>query len=231
VATYTERDFVPSIQARLYDIPRGRSLLLDDDLLEVTSIADTSTLTTDDYLLYPANLYPKTEIRRATSSPSWDYGTSGEQAITVTGVWGYHPNPDGMWRRTGATLSAGLNATDTTFTVNSTTAIGTLSYIKIDSEYLYVTAKTTTTLTVTRGVRGSTASTHLSGAVLTVFAVLSDVADVTAQLAQWMYLNRDKAGIEQIQVIDGSVIISNQAPSVIKQTLNRYVRLTWQAVK
>lgn len=230
VRTYTDRDFVPFVQTRVYDVPTRRSLFLDADLLTVTSIADTATLTSDEYLLYPANRYPKNEIRRTTVSPVWTFAESGEQAITVTGTWGYHPNPDAMWRRTGATLTNAIDADDTALTVNSTANIGTLSYIKIGSEFMYVTAKTATVLTVERAVRGSTASAHDAASALTVFAVIEDVTDVTAQLAQWMYLNRDKAGIEQVQILDGSVLISNQAPRVIKETLNRYVRLTWQAV-
>ena len=66
------------------------------------------------------------------------------------------------------TLSANVNNTQTTLTVPSGSGIANNDVIQIDSEQLKVTAQSTTggttTLTVTRGVNGTTAVNHNSGA-------------------------------------------------------------------
>jgi hypothetical protein len=64
---------------------------------------------------------------------------------------------------TFTTLSAAVNATQTTFTVASATtlgAVGTTGIAYIDSEAVSYTVTNATTLTVTRGALGTTATTH-----------------------------------------------------------------------
>lgn len=69
-----------------------------------------------------------------------------------------------------STLGAAIASTDTT-TCSVTTADAALyqdgDIIRIDSEDLWVSARTTTTLTVTRGFNGTTAATHSNGATMT----------------------------------------------------------------
>lgn len=66
------------------------------------------------------------------------------------------------------TLSSGINASDTTITVGSTTGFPAAGYLKIDSELIAYRAKTATTFTVRastgRGRNQSTAASHNSGA-------------------------------------------------------------------
>ena len=66
------------------------------------------------------------------------------------------------------TLSSGINASDTTISVGSTTGFPDSGYIKVDSELIAYRAKTATTFTVRastgRGRNGTTAASHSSGA-------------------------------------------------------------------
>lgn len=87
---------------------------------------------------------------------------------------------------TAAVNEAGNIATsDTAFDID-TEAGGTLAvgdYIKIDNEYMRITARSTNTLTVDRGVWGSTIATHNDDAVVTL---QSDVAIIrTTNYATW----------------------------------------------
>lgn len=87
---------------------------------------------------------------------------------------------------TAAVNEAGNIATsDTSFDID-TEAGGTLAvgdYIKIDTEYMYITARSTNTITVDRGVWGSTIATHNDDAVVTL---QSDVCIVrTTNYATW----------------------------------------------
>ena len=75
-------------------------------------------------------------------------------------------------RESGSTLSAAISSTiATSLTVTSTKnfPVGTVPFtVKIDSEYLRVTAVTSTTFTVTRGYASTTAATHSADATVTL---------------------------------------------------------------
>lgn len=86
---------------------------------------------------------------------------------------------------TAAVNEAGNIATsDTEFDID--TEVGTVAagdYIKVDNEYMYVTARATNTLTVARGVWGSTIATHADNAAVTV---QTDVCIIrTTNFATW----------------------------------------------
>lgn len=66
------------------------------------------------------------------------------------------------------TLAAGIDADDDPITVASSTGAPAANFrIKIDNEYLLVTAVSHPNWTVTRGIEGSTPATHSSGAPVT----------------------------------------------------------------
>ncbi len=92
-------------------------LRLDEDLLAVSELlnGDGKEIDSADYVLEPANSYPKNRIRlRGTAAAYWVGGDNGnEQAICVTGLWGYHDQYAkrlGRQRRHGARRSAGGGA-------------------------------------------------------------------------------------------------------------------------
>ena len=71
----------------------GRTLLLDADLISVTTLTngDGSTLTEGThFVLRPSNTTPKSEIRLLASGGAyWTWVDDIEEAISVAGVWGY----------------------------------------------------------------------------------------------------------------------------------------------
>lgn len=78
-----------------------------------------------------------------------------------------------------------INATDLTVTYDTLAggAFAVGDYIRMGTEYMYVSADSGTALTVVRGVWGSTAATHLDNAVITV---QSDVSIIrTTNYATW----------------------------------------------
>jgi hypothetical protein len=95
IDTETRRTFYARVETRLYDVPDTDTLYIeDDDLLTVTTLTngDSTVLTTTDYILLPANSYPKYAIKLKDSSTySWAEDSSGnsEQAISILGTWGY----------------------------------------------------------------------------------------------------------------------------------------------
>lgn len=92
---FCRRRFAQWTATRLYDVPSGVTLWLDEDLLAVTTLTngDGATLTSSEYLLLPTNMIPRYGIRLRSGS-AWVGGSTGdEQAISLTGTWGYSSSP------------------------------------------------------------------------------------------------------------------------------------------
>ena len=83
---------------RYYDavidiLPDGRTLYLSADLAAAPDAVvngDGETIDSDDYVTLPRNEWPAYAIKlKQGASVSWDYEDSPEDAIQVTGHWGY----------------------------------------------------------------------------------------------------------------------------------------------
>ena len=90
----TQRTFYARTATRYYDLPSGRELVLDDDLLTITELlnGDGVEISSDDYNLIPKNDPPYRAIRLTeTSTITWDLDDDGnsEYVIDVAGTWGY----------------------------------------------------------------------------------------------------------------------------------------------
>lgn len=94
IDTQTLRTFYARTETRSFDVPEGRKLTLDDDLISITTLTngDDEVLTTSDYILEPANVTPKYAIQlKQSSTKRWELDSDGnsEQVITVAGSWGW----------------------------------------------------------------------------------------------------------------------------------------------
>lgn len=175
----TNRRFYPRIETQYYDTPRrGNSINFDDDLLDLTTLTNGNGNAITSYKLYPLNRTPKERITVLASSPEqWQADSDGnsEGAISVLGKFGYHADYANAWMATGATVQnvTSINSTSTSLTVQTgTIKVGWL--LQIGTEWLYVSAvsvSTTDTVTVVRGVNGSTAAIHLNGVAISRWAV------------------------------------------------------------
>ena len=172
----TNRHYAPIIATNYYDVPIinwNKDILMDDDLLDLTTLTngDGSVIPSTEYKLYPLNVTPKQLIRLVKTLVQWQLPSNGDPmaGISVLGVWGYQRNYDQAWTTTNATI-AGAGITDAATSATVTTGkIYSGDLIKIDDEYIYVSAVVTgasDTLTLVRGVNGSTAAAHLIAAPL-----------------------------------------------------------------
>lgn len=94
IDTQTLRTFYARTETRKFDVPNGRTLTFDDDLISITTLTngDDEELTTSDYILVPANITPKYAIRlKQSSTKRWalDSNSNSEQVIDVAGSWGW----------------------------------------------------------------------------------------------------------------------------------------------
>lgn len=149
----------------------GELLLVDRDLLSITSLktdedGDRSwerTWATTDYDLEPYNANtdekPYTAIR-ITPQGTLAFPAGMRKGVEIAGKWGY-------WEATssvGTMGSAISSTTGTSVTMTGGHSVKPLHTLLIDSEQLFVTAVSSNTLTVKRGVNGTTAATHSNGA-------------------------------------------------------------------
>jgi hypothetical protein len=181
-----------------YDSTIGAYILrLPDRLLSVTSLTFAGTaLDTDDYYLRPVDYPPYREIA-LYSGTSFTLPSASTESIALVGIWGYHPAPSAMWANSGATTNENpFSSSDTTLTVSSAANLEILQYIRIESEYLLITAISGTSVTVVRGVNGTTAAAHATGTQIDTYEPIEDVADECARLAIRRYQLR--SGIEVV---------------------------------
>jgi len=202
------------------DIATGGSLAqvipLDGWLVSPTTVTaydDTdrgaSTVLTEgynaDFWLMPYNSAPKTIFKlNEDTSNTLD---AGQQTLSILGSWGY----------TGDTLSVTTadaigSTTATSISVTSASGLGPAQAILIDSEQIYITAISGNTLTVQRGINGSTAATHSGGAALTRYDYPELVVQACLDIAKLTFRNRDMgsggsigSGEMAMTVVEGEV--------------------------
>jgi len=90
----TGRTFYARSETHYLDVPYGRYLWLDDDLLTLTSLTngDGVAIPLTEILQFPANATPKYKLTlKAYSDYTWQESTSQgrEQALIAVGTWGY----------------------------------------------------------------------------------------------------------------------------------------------
>jgi hypothetical protein len=166
--------FGPRVASNVYDYDGSAWLSLRDDFISVTSVTAAATTgatqaalsSGPDYMTVPA------------AAPARSLLGSGYQVITVGGTAGYSVETESV----GTCGTATSSATSLTLSAGSAYPGATLL---IDSEQVYVTASTGgTALTVTRGVNGTTAAVHSSGAAVSRYRYDRAVELATLRVAQ-----------------------------------------------
>lgn len=223
---WTDRRFVPYVDTKKFGLSHVYGLCLDmgDDLLSVTTITNANGAVIDLslYDLRPDNKDPKTKIELKSSAGAyWDF-TYVENRIEVSGIWGYHYNYAVAWGDSLDTVKdATLNATTTTLTVDDTdadndegeTRFGKLDYLLVGTEQMQVLDINVTdkTLTVKRGVNGTTAANHTQNDKIYTYRQTPQVQFAASEIVKWMYEHRDK--------VDGAVQLAENLGLVIAREL------------
>ena len=171
----TERTF------RIYEgsmvfTPEYFDFLLLPDLLSVTSMTldyncdgtrEVTLSSTDDYLLEPnnANQHERPYTRMRIRVNSEYHLPKFEQALQITGKWGYWER----LRKTGTTLTAAIDTDDEEIEVSNFEKVQVGWTLQIDSEQMYVRDKNVDgngLVTVVRGQNGTTAAAHLADTII-----------------------------------------------------------------
>jgi len=219
---WCDRRFYPRMAARYFNYQSAYDLLVDDDLLAVSDLSAGGTpITNTDYILYPLNTYPKWKIEIDKSKNSiLTYISTHQKAVTVTGTWGWHNDWDNAWNDSQDTVqdSSGITATATTVTVSDTDGADINGFtprfspgqlLKIESEYVQVigVSSAANSLTVRRGMNGTTAATHAKDKAISIYRPPEIILRACLEVAKLFYEMRSATGgVIAMPQLDGSVM-------------------------
>ena len=228
------RTFYPRVETRYFSVPENTDgeLLLDDDLLAVTTLTNGSStdISSTDYNLLPRNMYPKYAVRLTpVSSVFWEWSSDGndEYVISLLGTWGYHNQYASNAWILATTISEDLTAGETSVDVTSASALQVGMIIKVDSELQLITGIATNTLTVTCGHNGSTAAVHTSGASVYYWRPQADIYMACMEIAVNAKARRFGQNVTGASTVTpgGIVIGPHDIPETAAKTIERYRRL------
>lgn len=161
-------------QRTRYYTPRNSLVLRVDDLLAITTLKTDpdgdgtyeETWASTDYRLHPRNVLfdsPPQPYTRVVAGSFGDYTFPRVlDGVELTGKWGYYE----VLETVASLLNEALDASETGVDVVDGTAYEAGQTILVDAEQMYISSISTNTLTVTRGVNGTTAATHDTGATI-----------------------------------------------------------------
>jgi hypothetical protein len=216
IENLTRRRFYPEIATRYFDWPgdqyaRPWRLWLDqNELISVTTLtAGGTTITASDFFLYPADGPPYTRLEiDLSSTASFGGGDTHQRDIAITGVFGYRAD-----ETTAGALAEALDASETSVDVTDSAAIGVGQLIKVDSERMQVTGKTSLTT-------GQTLQTAMTAEDNNVTCAVSNGTAFTA--GETILLDAEKMLIEDIagnnlivmRAYDGSVLAAHTGSTI-----------------
>lgn len=180
-------------------------LLLSDDLLDLDALTNGNGQPIDlnDIQLIPdTGLDGPVSLLRLENGAAFVWEESPLFAVTVSGLWGWHDRWSRAWEYSRQSLQVALNATDELLSVNDAAALNTATHsprfqvgqlIRLEAEYLRVLGvdALNDTLTVQRGVNGTSASPHPSNTPLEIFQPPLDVETLCLRWAAWLYKESD----------------------------------------
>jgi hypothetical protein len=243
-----KRRFYPTIATKDFDHPSSDTTLLkvNNDLLEVTTLTTENgavAISSSDYVLKAAtgdyNRTPYTQVQLVEDGTTTTYSYNGSvyKANALTGVWGYHDEWADAWEDSGDTVQDDpLSDSATTLTVNDADGDDInglprrfkIQYLlKIESEYLWVTDVNTSanTLTVRRGMNGSTAASHVQGTAISIFRPMDEIRHAIETLAAYLYQRRHSIGTvddRPLATMEGVLVMPSMLPEVVQKILRPY---------
>lgn len=242
IETHTERYFAPVVETRTFDAARmsnggpvdGSDLWLDQHLLALDSITISDVaLEASAY----AAIVPPVMRLRLLSNCSW-LTTSDEwqDAIAVTGTWGYRQTVNNAWRDTLDTVQVDIDESTTSITVSDSAGedagldlrFSPGQLLRIDDEFVYLKRidldGETHTLRCIRGVNGTAAITH---AATTAIYSWQPEPGIRRAATRWVALMYRRQGEFARTEVEGMNAISwpKDMPEDVMPVLEKYRRV------
>ena len=233
------RKFAPYYETVYFDLPQPDNGLLKmqgRDLLEIdtfTTENDGVTLSASDYVLRSGERYETpydiVEMVSNGSYPYLLYSGTPQKSQKIIGWWGMVPHYSDAWEATASTLTS-ISGTTLTIDgdVDELTVIGdayeypVLSILKIDDELMLVGSRNeaNNTLTVKRGINGTTSASHAAASTIYRFVPDDMIARVARRIAAWYYRRRSQSRDADRPVITAhGIMLPSGFPKEIEATM------------
>lgn len=239
------RFYDPRRQTVRVDAGYNRRLLLRGDLLEVLTLTngDASEVDASTYLLQPPDSYPKYALDlRQSTTVEWLPDANGDyaQALALDGLWGYVPGWATAWADSlDAVSNDPLAADGTTILVSDPlaypedldeprfqagqlirlSAAGAFEYCRVRA-VIEANGNTSASLTVERGVNGTTAQVWAADTPIAIFRPWANVQSAMHRIVAFSYRTRKGQPTERISVLGNSQqIIPGGIPADVLELL------------
>jgi len=232
----TNRHFFEFAQTRKFN-GHGLTHLLIPDLISIDSSGlktdddvdrtFETTWATTDYLLQPPNADPTTRgnsLSRPYSKllvdPAGDEDIfpNGADLVQIAGKWGWWKHLN----RASETADAISSTTATSFSVSTRSSIEFGHTLLIDTEQIYVSSYSGNTLTVIRGVNGTTAATHSGGTAIDIYEYPGPIQEAVIILAARQWKRKDSAFASGVGFPDGSFLSFKHLDPDMRMLLSPY---------
>ena len=203
----------------------------EDWLIDATTVTnysgtDRSTSETlsegyaNDYWLEPYNSNPK--VRLKFNEDSTKSFNAGQQTLAVAGTWG---------DTNDTTVQTDLAAAITDdaaveIEVTSAASLGIAQTILVGTEQMYITGISSNTLTVERGVNGTTAATHLINVNVSSYDYPPLVVQACLDLAKIEFRDRDMGVTNIIGTGEQGITRADVSATTILRSLDEYQATT-----
>lgn len=225
-------------------------LLLDKDLLSLISLTSGNgnvTITSSSWLLkngysYNYTPYDRIELKVNAAITTFTYSGTPQQSNTVVGLWGYHEQYSDAWQLLDTVQDgSGISAAATSFTATDADAFDELGlkprfqaqqllrFGSSDSgEFAYVKSVnySANTVTIVRGVNGTTAASQSNGTEIYVYRPPADIEHAALILATHAYRRKDSVGADSDQpfAASGVLALPPRMPAEVVDILKAYKR-------
>ena len=236
IDAYCNRYFYTQSATRYFD---GAVKLWLPDLLSITTLKTDedgnatfeNTLAATDYLLYghgiedSLNTLPYTRLEISENSDYSSFASGIRKGVEIVGVWGYGDGISATPYISDTTTNEALDASETAVDVTSATNLSAGQVILVESEQMYISSISSTTLTVERGVNGTTAATHDTGKTISIYQYPADIRQACIDLSVALYQNRAKQGLQSEHIGDYSYTIAGTSAgkSMVNQILDNSI--------
>lgn len=208
----TGRVFYPFVQTLLLDVPDGRELFIGEDLLEVISISNGGTaLASTEYYLVPYSYSPAYALRiREKSIYYWETNSDAEaeNAISVTGIYGYHDKYSREAWKVGTVTTEALDVSEVEFDVSSSSLFSAGQIIRYGNEISAISSVASGKITVaSRGDNGSTVAIHDSGITVYIWQPMKTASMAVLETALTAYHRRFGKSMSNIETITAAGVV------------------------
>lgn len=246
--TVSAGDFGPLIIPPIASAIRPDVLKLDDDLLEVVTLTTSNgdiTITAADRLLRTGNArnqtpYDRIVLKSDGTTTLFTFSGTPQDANSVTAFWGYHEDWANAWASMDTVQDDPLTSSETTVTVADADGEDENGLIPrfraqqlirfgtgTSAEYAFINAVNpeVNTLTVRRGVNGTTAAQQANATAIFVFRPMEDIVLAMLVLATYSYRRKDDIGRSSDRSLassTGVLLLPARLPDDVTRTVETY---------